>query len=220
MRHLKHKDIEYDFPLQEGEMIDLTIENRDFYRRFALDLLGDDTDKLTFSEDGIPLSLSKHAIIVTDLFELDPNSRKVLAAVYKKIAVASVTPERRIKLEAINKLIESFLDDIASDFDGTVIYNDEVAIPQLLEDMNFKFDYDDSTFLTSFISYVKAWREAIDLRLVVTFNLFSLLDPDKTSFLQKELLYLGLSLLNISYVAQKNPGIKSVIVDKDLCEIF
>jgi CRISPR type II-A-associated protein Csn2 len=137
-----------------------------------------------------------------------------------KKSCSTLSGERKAKFDEINAKIEELLKDISSDFDGTVIFNDGLALPQLLGELDFKFDFDDSTFLSSFVSYIKAWREAMDLKVIVTINLFSLLDQKDVASLSKELSYLGLSVLNVSYVCEKISGIKNVIVDKDLCEIF
>jgi CRISPR type II-A-associated protein Csn2 len=220
MIRLKCQDLEYDFPLSPGDVTDLTIENPSFYRAFVNDIRGEDQDQIVISDDGAIIDLHKHLISITDLFELDPNSKKVLTAIYKKIDGSTLSGERKAKFDEINAKIEELLKDISSDFDGTVIFNDGLALPQLLGELDFKFDFDDSTFLSSFVSYIKAWREAMDLKVIVTINLFSLLDQKDVASLSKELSYLGLSVLNVSYVCEKISGIKNVIVDKDLCEIF
>ncbi len=220
MIRLKHKDLEYSFDLNPGDIVDLTIENPVFYRAFVNDLLGEDEEKIVVSEDGNGIEFHKHALVVTDLFTINPNSKKVLAAIYKKLDSSLLSGERKEKFDEINAKISEFLKEMSNDFDGTVIFNDNLALPQLLGELDFKFDYDDSTFLTSFISYIRAWREAMDLKLMFSLNLFSLLSQSEVISLSKELSYLGISLVNVSYIHKKVEGIKSVIVDNDLCEIY
>jgi CRISPR type II-A-associated protein Csn2 len=94
-------------------------------------------------------------------------------------------------------------------------------LPQVLGLIDFKFDFDDSTFLSSLVSYLKAWREAMDLKTVFVLNLFSMLDETEIVSLSNELAYSGLSLVNISSFHEQysTKTIKSVIVDNDLCVI-
>jgi hypothetical protein len=41
--------------------------------------------------------------------------------------------------------------DISSDFEGAISFNDFLTLPQILGMIDFKFDYDDSTFFPSFL---------------------------------------------------------------------
>lgn len=218
----KHADIEYEFKLDSGSMVDLTIEAPKFYRSFVLDLLGARNENFSLSEDGKSLDYEKTALIIPNLFELDPNNKKVLLAIYKKIDRNSLTPERQVRFDEINAKIASLIDDIATDFEGSVVYNDVLTLPQILGLIDFKFDYDDSTFFSSFVSYIKAWREAFDLKIVFVLNLFSMLNTSEVAALSKELAYSGVCLINISYcrLSDHPQAIKSVVIDKDLCEIY
>lgn len=218
----KHQEIGFPFELSNGDIIDLSIENPNFYRSFIRDLSCGESDFFVLSEEGEEIDFSKSALLVRDLFDLDPNSKKILTAIYKKIDKTFLSPERRTLFDEINAKIGELMMDISSDFEGAISFNDCLTLPQILGMIDFKFDYDDSTFLSSFISYLKAWREATDLKLVFVLNLFSLLEESEIEDLATEISYLGLSMINIGYfpLASSNKKVKKVRIDSDLCEIY
>lgn len=222
MISFKHAQVGYRFDLNPGTIINLSIENPKFYRSFVCDLQKPDSEVFSFSEDGKELEFGKSSLLITDLFDFDPNSKKILMAIYKKIDQSSLTPERQRQFDEINHKIADLAFDIASDFEGSISFNDQLALPQILGLIDFKFDYDDSTFLSAFVSYLKAWREATNLKLVFVLNLFALLDVTEIDLLSNELAYCGLSLINVAYFSKKtsNKNVKSVVIDNDLCEIY
>jgi CRISPR type II-A/NMEMI-associated protein Csn2 len=216
-----HADIQNSFAFAPGDIWDLTIENPTFYYEFVKSLIDDESEKISLFEGDKVLSLEKNAIVITDLFNLDPNNKKVLSAIYKKIERSHLSVERQAEFDEINRKISALMTEIASDFEGGISFNDSLALPQVLGLIDFKFDFDDSSFLTSLVSYIKAWREAIDLRLVVTLNLFPLLKSEEIALFKTEISYLGISLLNVStnHVDLSKENIQSLTVDSDLCLI-
>lgn len=219
MIRFNYFDIQAPIFAENGEIVDLTIENKTMYRTLALDLLHSADERASFYNDGKILDLKKNIVVIDNLLELNPNSKKILTSIYKKIDRVSLTPERREKFDKINAQIAELLQDIASDFEGSIIFNDSFELLQLLGQFDFKFDYDDSNFVTCLISFLKAYREATDLKAAICFNLFACLEEKQIEQLKSELGYIGIPLLNISYIYQKRSGIKHFIVDDDLCEI-
>jgi len=218
----KHEEISFRFDLNPGDIVDLTLENPKFYRDFVKDLSDDECESFSLSEDGIEKDFGKSALVIRDLFDLDPNSKRILGAIYKKIDKTALSPERQEMFNEINAKISALMMDISADFEGAISFNDALTLPQVLGMIDFKFDYDDSTFLRSLLSYIKAWREATDLKIVFVLNLFALLNASEIASFSSELAYLGLPVINISYISSKasNENIKKVIVDQDLCEIY
>jgi CRISPR type II-A-associated protein Csn2 len=221
MIRFRYKSIQKEFALGPGDVLDLTIENPLLLYTFVRDLKNDEELAFSLSEDGKDIEFNKTVLVITDLFSLDPNSKKVLAAIYKKIDRTCLNPERRAQFDQINQKINALMSEIASDFDDGISFNDALTLPQILGLIDFKFDFDDSSFLTSLLSYIKAWRETINLKLVVAPHAFSLLSSSDLAVFQKELSYLGLSFLNISSksIVESNENVNKTIIDNDLCII-
>jgi CRISPR type II-A-associated protein Csn2 len=216
-----HGEIDYHFDLNSGDFYDLAIENPIFYRKFVKDLIAGDEDSMCLSEDNKPIDFSKSSLVISDLFNIDPNSKRILTAIYKRIDKSCLNDERKAQFDEINRKIGELINDIASDFEGSITYNDVLSLPQVLGLIDFKFDFDDSSFLAAFVSYIKAWREAINLKVVFCLNIFSMLEENDIEKLEKELFYLGISLVNVSYLHPKplSHNVKFVTIDSDLCVI-
>lgn len=216
MIYFKYPEIAYRFSLNPGDVVDLEIENPRLYRSLVIDLLKGDDEAFSVGLDEKELSFSKMGLVIPNLFDLDPNSKRILMAIYKKMEKVSLSPERQALLDEINAKIQNLLSDLSTDFEGAVVFNDTLSLPQLLGLADFKFNYDDSTFLSAFLSYLKAWREAIDLKIVFSMGLFSLLEPLEEKTLETELSYIGISLINIasSPLSERFTGIKKVRIDR------
>lgn len=212
----------FTFPidLEPGGIISLVVESKKLYRDLSTVLDTLDESSVFLFQDGAERQAKKHVVVTRDLLNLDPNSKKILTAIYKKIDRTALTPERREKFDRINQAIAELLEDFASDFEGQVSFNDQISLTQLLGHFDFKFDYDESSFLTSFVSYFRAWREAMDLKLLITYDLFAYLEEEEISILSQELGYTGVALVDIDHSDGKRPGVKRFLIDRDLCEIY
>lgn len=222
MINFKYQEIGYGFSMLPGQLTELVIENQTLYRNFVLSVLDPDEDTYSLSEDGKTLSIAKNALVITDLFDLDPNNKKVLSSIYKKIDRSLLSDERKEKFDKINVQISSFLEEVATDFEGTMTFNDELTVTQLLGLIDFKFQYDPSSFFTSFISFIRSWREAIDLKIVFVLNAFSMLEPKEVESFLSELGYLGVCVVDIERSRSdiKSENVKKILIDHELCEIY
>ena len=212
----------FQFPIDvdPGDIVSLTIENQKLYKGFSDALVAQEENSFSIFEDTKEKPLKKHLITVRDLLDLNPNSKKILTAIYKKIDRTALTVERREKFDKINLAIAELLEEIALDFEGTITFNDQIDLTQLLGQYDFKFDYDESSFLNSLISYLRAGREAMDLKLVFTYDLFAYLEDNEIEDLKRELSYIGLSIIDIDHHDIHHEGVKRFVIDKDLCEIY
>lgn len=169
--------------------------------------------------DSKNVDLSKNILFISDLYNLNPNSKKVLTANYSYVENLTKTSNSLNKLIDINAEILNLLNDLSFEFNNCVSFNDQITISELLNIYEFKFDFEDKDFIKTFITYLKAIKNSNNYKIVITTNLQDLIEPEEFDFLIEELGYLNLTLINISSIKSELNYSKTVIIDKDLCEI-
>jgi CRISPR type II-A-associated protein Csn2 len=221
MINLKHCEIEEPIRLDNGEIGELVIENKPLLYHFIKDLIDSNDDDYSFTVEDKETKISNSCLIITDLFSLSPNTKKILTAWYKKIETNDLNAERRVQLASINKEISDFLLALSEESNCGVSFDNNISIPNLLGAASYKFNFVDGTFLENFVQYIKAFSEVMDIKLIVAFDLFAFIGQKDVNLLQEEMKLLGISVLSVSnfdYVLETK-NMKKIIIDSDLCDI-
>ena len=80
MKTLKIKNIDSVINIEAG-----IIENSKLYFSIVNSIIIDDNDYLIYSIDNDNKDLEKYSLLITTPFDLNPNNKKILTALYKKI---------------------------------------------------------------------------------------------------------------------------------------
>lgn len=218
MMTLKIRGIEQQIIIKPGSSCEIVIENPSEFFNISKTLFEMDEDEMVLY-DIRQYDNKKYILVIQNLFDLNPNNKKILSANYQyayNMTRNTTIPDQLIE---INSLILSILDEVATNFNNQVTYNEQITLNQLLEAYEFKFDFEESNFISTFISYIKALSLVNNYKVVVTFNIQDFLNDENFKLLVKELGYIDITLINICSQKSKLSYDKTIIIDKDLCEI-
>lgn len=223
MKILKYKYINEELILNGKLHYNIIIENADFYQRFVYGIKNqiDNGDEFfIYSENYIPQKTLPKAILITDLFNLDINDKKIISFLYKKIEKESMIIKRK-ELDELNESLINFLDGINDLYGYNFVYNENISLIGLFKIYDLKHDIITSSFLEALIHYLKIISELCNISLFFTLNLNSMLSKDEIAYLYKELDLLNIDLINISpyFRRQSSENERNIIIDHDLCEI-
>lgn len=214
---LKIKNINEQIEIIPGNSYEITIENSKMFFKILNELKLMDEDEIVLFDNKI-LDSSKNILVIYDLFSLDPNTKKVLSSNYKYVEKISNSSELFNKLININSLIIELLNQVSLEFNNSITFNDQITLVDLLETCDFKFNYDNNSFLETFISYVKALMITFNYKVVITFNIQDFINQDELKMIEKEFEYLNLTLVNFNSNKSRLNFKKLLIIDNDLCE--
>ncbi len=218
MKRLKIKGIQKEFEIVGGNIYDLNIENVSFYHRLLLAFSNDDSDLLFLSQNYASIDYSKESLFISDILSLNPNSKKILNSLYKKIQDQYIRNSHD-NLQIINTNILSLLDEISFDLNIDVDYSTDLSLSDILSLYKFSFREDNDSFLCRFITYIKANLEIRNISFVVSLNLLPLLKEQEVLLLKRELEMLGVCLLNFNiFIKHCISGVEYITIDNDLCE--
>lgn len=219
MKRLKIKGIEKEFHIESGNVYDIQIESNTFYHQLVLGLINEDSDMFSLSENFNPLDFQKECLFISDILTINPNNKKILNALYKRIQEKFLTNENKELLLNINEKFLSLLEQISLDVNLETDYLTDISINDVLSLYKFSFKEGEEDFLNKIITYIKANQEIKKLSTIITLNFLPLLKENEILLLQKELELLNLTMINFNIrVKHQIKGIEYLTIDMDLCE--
>lgn len=219
MKLLKIKNIHKDFFIETGQVYNINIENLAYYHQLVYSVLYNDASCFSYSENYEEKDLSKYALIILDPLNIDPNNKKILNGLYKKIQLQFFSEEDRRNLEDINSQVLNVLNQISLNMSLAMDYDTDLDIVKILNLYKFCFQNDTKNYLEKFVVFIKANLEVFSYSFIISFNLLSLLTKNEIEILKKELEYSNLSLINIQLIQKIDKNIvETITIDDDLCE--
>ena len=139
MKTLKIKNIDSLINIEAGNIENIIIENSKLYFSIVNSIIIDDNDYLIYSIDNDNKDLEKYSLLITTPFDLNPNNKKILTALYKKIDKEKHILKINEELEIINYKIIKTLETISLDLNQNMNFNTELDLVKLLSLYDFSF---------------------------------------------------------------------------------
>lgn len=216
---LKFRGINYSFEYCGGDISFLVIESREFYWKL-LNSLNELNEDNIFLIDDKKIDL-KNAILFFDrLFDLDPNSKKILSLTYQDINKMYLNDSIKVKISVANEILLGILDKLALDVDFKARYESDLTLNDVLNLYKFRYEIESKSFIEMFLQYIKSLMVVMKYKYVVTLNLLDFIDKNNLDLLSNELKILGLDLIDISRHSYKLEKYKEILIDNDLCEML
>lgn len=218
MNNLKIKGIESLFVVESGNIYNVNIENLNYYKQIAFDIINEEYNYFTYSENYIVKKIDKEVLLINDTLQLNPNSKKILNTLYKKIN-DNYNLKYLETIASINTKIINLLDEISLDINTETNYDLELDLSKLLATYKFEFRNDSTIILEKIVTYIKANLEISNFKFIICLNTIPLLSEQELELLSKELEMLGLAMINVNLIYKNNNKyLKTINIDNDLCE--
>lgn len=209
---------------KENYVNTLIIENPDAFR-FILSSLynqcnGNDGSLILSEEDKI-LKISKEIELITNIFEVDCNSRKLINAVYKELNEMIY----EVKYEEVSKLNGQIIDSLEDFFSLTPLpleFDLDLDLSNLFKIYKTRVYIDDEKDSLSYLfDYLKLMHDVCKVEIFVILNLKSYFDKNELDMFIRNLNYEKIHLLILEGVESPNSLDNEIklILDKDLCKI-
>ena len=220
MKTLKIKNIDSLINIEAGNIENIIIENSKLYFSIVNSIIIDDNDYLIYSIDNDNKDLEKYSLLITTPFDLNPNSKKIMTALYKKIDKEKHILKINEELEIINYKIIKTLETISLDLNQSMNFNTELDLVKLLSLYDFSFEDDcEEDLLNKLVFYIKANLEIKNIDIVFCIDILRFLSQEEMEKLKRELELLNICLINISFSSRVSSIKKSIVIDEDYCEL-
>lgn len=167
------------------------------------------------------IDISTNIEIITDIFNLDFNNRKIINKVYALLQNASVNEIFQDSQNLYNNINE-YLSKIVQYCDYPLYYNSNIDLISIFKSCDLKIDISNSNILEEIVNYILLYKNIFNVELFVFVNLKCVLSKTQLLELYKTILYQKINILliesNVKDVLKQYENLR--IIDNDMCEIY
>ena len=211
--------------IEENTIYTLVFENIRYYRENIIELINQhkgNEGSFIISNNSKEIEFDKDSHIITDIFSIDINSKKVLTKIYSSLLKLVVEDVYRYNELSTN--IKVYFEKLIFDSSLEIEQGEEIDMSSLLKLGDFKIHVDNDDILEKFIKFLKVLTELCNCKIIFVVGLHKVFTIDEIKEVYKEVCLNKINIINIEY--QKFENISSenyreivYIFDKDNCEI-
>ena len=216
-----HRQIE----LKENVIHTLVFENKLYYREIILELLRQHKGlegNFILSEKNKEISFDKHSYFISDLFNMDINSKKVLSKVYTTLQ--KQVEEDIVEYNQLASVIKRYFERLIFNNNLDLEQDEEIDVMALLKLGDFKIHFEESNYLEKIIKYMRILIDLCGVKVIFLIGLHSIFNNNEIRQFYKEICLNKIKIVNIEtqqFSDYSNEDCKEsiYIFDKDNCEI-
>ena len=220
-----NKNWQRKIKLEDNIIYTLVFENKKYYRENIIELINQhkcNEGSYILSNDNKEISFDKNSFIITDIFNIDINSKKVLLKIY-----SSLLKEIVDDISSYNELstnIKAYFEKLIFNSSLEIEQGEEIDMCSLLKLGDFKIHVEQDDVLEKFVEFLKVLTELCGCKIIFVVGLHTVFTQDEIIEIYKEVCLNKINIINIEYQQFNNLSTKNYreivyIFDKDNCEI-
>lgn len=222
---LKHTEWENQLNLSSHKTAILCVENKQKLYTYTTGLMlacsGEENNWSLITHNFKQLSFEKTCVIVTDLIELNLNSKKLINALYKKCADSASTPEYEYEFKDNICGLFSLCKEISEDIGYDTKLNDDCELVDVFKLFKLEVKENYSTLVEKLIAFVNVNIELLKSKVFIFLFLSKFLNEIQ---LKQFLQHCLLQEVSVCLLEESLPNIVDkhdfniLKIDDDLCE--
>lgn len=216
-----HRQIE----LKENVIHTLVFENKLYYREIILELLKQHKGLeggFVLSEKNKEIAFDKNSYLISDLFNIDINNKKILTKVYATLQ--KQVEKDIVEYNQLASVIKRYFERLIFNNNLDLEQDEEIDVMALLKLGDFKIHFEESNYLEKIIKYMRVLIDLCGVKVIFLIGLHSIFNDDEIRELYKEICLNKIKIVNIEtqqFSDYSSEGYKELIYifDKDNCEI-
>ena len=220
-----NKNWQRKIEIEENTIHTLVFENKRYYRENIIELINQhkgNEGSFIISKNSKEIEFAKDSHIITDIFSIDINSKKVLTKVY--LSLLKLLVEDVSRYNELSTNIKVYFEKLIFDSSLEIEQGEEIDMTSLLKLGDFKIHVDNDDILDKFIKFLKVLTELCNCKIIFVVGLHNVFTIDEIKEIYKEVCLNKINIINIAYQQFKNisnENYKEIvyIFDKDNCEI-
>ena len=220
-----NKNWQRKIEIEENTIYTLVFENKRYYRENIIELINQhkgNEGSFIISKNSKEIEFDKDSYIITDIFSIDINSKKVLTKVYSSLLKLVVEDVSRYNELSTN--IKVYFEKLIFDSSLEIEQGEEIDMTSLLKLGDFKIHVDNDDILDKFIKFLKVLTELCSCKIIFVVGLHNVFTIDEIKEVYKEVCVNKINIINIEYeqfenISNENYKEIVYIFDKDNCEI-
>ena len=220
-----NKNWQRKIEIEDNIIYTLVFENKKYYRENIIELVNQhksNEGSYILSNDNKEISFDKNSYIITDIFNIDINNKKVLSKIY-----SSLLKEIVEDISSYNELstnIRVYFEKLIFNSSLEIEQGEEIDMSSLLKLGDFKIHVENDDILENFVKFLKVLTELCCFEIIFVVGLHTVFMQDEIIEIYKEVCLNKINIINIEYQQfnnLSNENYKEIvyIFDGDNCEI-
>ena len=220
-----NKNWQRKIEIEDNIIYTLVFENKKYYRENIIELINQhkgNEGSYILSNDNKEISFDKNSYIITDIFNIDINNKKVLSKIY-----SSLLKEIVEDISSYNELstnIRVYFEKLIFNSSLEIEQGEEIDMSSLLKLGDFKIHVENDDILEKFLKFLKVLSELCGYKIIFVVGLHTVFTQDEIIEIYKEVCLNKINIINIEYQQfnnLSNENYKEIvyIFDGDNCEI-
>ena len=220
-----NKNWQRKIEIVENTIYTLVFENKKYYRENIQELISQhkgNEGNFIYSNDNNEISFEKSSYIITDIFNIDINSKKILTKIYNSLLKEII--DDTVEYNELTTHIRAYFEKLIFNSPFEVEQGEEIDINSFLKLGDFRIHIEEDDILEKFIKFLKVLVQLFGINIIFIVGLHNVFTDEEIKEIYKEVCVNKISIINIEYrqfdnLSDENYIEKVYIFDKDNCEI-
>ena len=220
-----NKNWQRKIEIEDNIIYTLVFENKKYYRENIIELINQhkgNEGSYILSNDNKEISFDKNSYIITDIFNIDINSKRVLTKIYNSLLKEIV--EDISSYNELSTNIRVYFEKLIFNSFLEIEQGEEIDMCSLLKLGDFKIHVEQDDILEKFVKFLKVLTELCGCKIIFVVGLHTVFTQDEIIEIYKEVCLNKINIINIEYQQfnnLSNENYKEIvyIFDEDNCEI-
>lgn len=220
-----NKNWQRKIEIEENTIYTLVFENKKYYRGNIKELISQhkgNEGNYIYSNDNKELSFEKSSYIITDIFNIEVNSKKILTKIYNSLLKQII--DDTVEYNELTTHIRAYFEKLIFNSTFGVEQGEEIDINSLLKLGDFRIHIEEDDILEKFIKFLKVLVQLFGINIIFIVGLHNVFTDEEIKEIYKEVCVNKINIINIEYrqfdnLSDENYIEKVYIFDKDNCEI-
>lgn len=220
-----NKNWQRKIEVEDNVIYTLVFENKKYYRENIIELINQhkgNEGSYILSNDNKEISFDKNSYIITDIFNIDINNKKVLSKIYSSLLKEIV--EDISNYNELSTNIRVYFEKLIFNSSLEIEQGEEIDMSSLLKLGNFKIHVENNDILEKFVKFLKVLTELCGCKIIFVVGLHNIFTKGEIIKIYKEACLNKINIINIEYqefnnLSNENYKEIAYIFDKDNCEI-
>lgn len=220
-----NKNWQRKIEIEENTIYTLVFENKKYYRENIKELISQhkgNEGNYIYSNDNKEISFEKNSYIITDIFSIEINSKKILSKIYNSLLKQIL--DDTVEYNVLKTYIRAYFEKLIFNSPFEVEQVEEIDVNSLLKLGDFRIHVEDDDIVEKFIKFLKVLVQLCGINIIFIVGLHNVFKDEEIKAIYKEACVNKISVINIEFQQFKNLSDenyieKVYIFDKDNCEI-
>ena len=220
-----NKNWQRKIEIEENTIYTLVFENKKYYRENIKELISQhkgNEGNYIYSNDNKEIAFEKSSYIITDIFNIDINSKKILTKIYYSLLKEII--DDTVEYNELTTHIRAYFEKLIFNSPFEVEQGEEIDINSFLKLGDFRIHIEEDDILEKFIKFLKVLLQLFGINIIFIVGLHNVFTDEEIKEIYKEVCVNKISIINIEYqqfdnISDENYIEKVYIFDEDNCEI-